>query len=247
MSKLFPKTHEVFANDKGLQIKLKQLEDRIEQSYQVHQLTQSLLAIADISGPRPEPIQPLPMPEGLAEAMEQLLQDAPEPTQLDKDRDAIWEMRRRLGTQCVLAFLSPNLWMSLEELFAGIVVGYQQMFTSDKRVQLKEKDVFAGQEELKKIHEKIEYIRNKQYAHKELELDRHCISYFIDGQGAIAIDAGGAQNSIHYHHTLCMELIKCLQAVASYLGQDIKSRSNHIVGNLTDEQRHVLREHAGQA
>ncbi|MGU2315864.1 hypothetical protein ACSEV1_27385 [Pseudomonas aeruginosa] len=254
MSKLFPKTHEVFANDKDLLIKLKQLEDRVEQSYQVHQLTQSLLAIADIVGPKPEPVRSSPMPAELAEAMEQLLQDAPPSTQLDRDRDAIWDMQRRAGTQYVLAFLSPKLWMSLEELFAGIIVGYQQMFTSSirgpqrpTRAPLKEKDVFAGENELLAVHQKIEHLRNKHYAHKQLEHDRHCISYFIDGHGAINLDAGGAQNAIHYHPALCMDLIKCLRAVASFLGQDIRSRSDHIVGNLTDKQRDVLRAHAGQA
>lgn len=130
MGTLFPKTHDAFAGDKALQKKLKQLEDRIEQSYQVHQLTQSLLAIADIVGPKLEPVRsPAPMPAELVEAMEQLIQDAPPPTQLDMDRNAIWEMRRRAGTEYVLAFLSPKLWMSLEELFAGIVVVYLQMFT----------------------------------------------------------------------------------------------------------------------
>lgn len=254
MSTPFPKTHESFASDKTLLLKLRQLEDRIEQSYQVHQLTQSLLAIADIVGPKPEPIRSSPMPAELVEAMEQLLRDAPPPTQLDRDRDAIWDMQRRAGTQYVLGFLSPKLWMSLEELFAGIVVGYQQMFTSSirgpqrpTRAPLKEKDVFAGENELKAVHQKIELLRNKHYAHKELEHDRHCISYFIDGHGAINLDAGGAQNTIHYHPTLCMELVRCLRVVASYLGQDIKSRSDHIVGNLTEDQRQALRAHAGQA
>ncbi|AZD00634.1 hypothetical protein [Pseudomonas chlororaphis] len=247
MSKLFPKTHEAFASDNDLLNKIKGLEDRIEQSYQVYQLTQSLLAISDIIDSKPVPKQDFPLPAELVEAMKLLLQDAPAPTQLDRDRDAIWEMRRRAGTQYVLAFLSPNLWMSLEELFAGIVVGYQQMFTSSNRAPLKEKDVFAGQNELKAVHQKIECIRNKHYAHKELEHGRHRVAYFIDEHGAITIDAGGAQTIIHYHLTLCPDLIRCLLAATSYLKQDIKSRSDHIVGNLTEEQKQALRAHAAQA
>ncbi|HGX3311281.1 TPA: hypothetical protein ACNH8R_002306 [Pseudomonas aeruginosa] len=246
MSKLFPKTHEAFASDKALRNKLKQLEDRIEQSYQVHQLTQSLLAITDIVGPKPEPIQTSPLSEDLVGAMNQLLQDAPPPRQLDVDRDAIWDMQRRAGTGYVLAFLSPKLWMSLEELFAGIVVGYQQMFTRSSRETLDEDQVFAELVDLKSTHDKIRRIRNKHYAHKELEHDRHHISYFIDEQGAIKLDAGGAQNTIHYHATLSMDLIKCLRAVASYLELDIKSRSDHIVGNLTVAQQQALRAHADQ-
>ncbi|MBP0714236.1 hypothetical protein ABXK61_13035 [Burkholderia sola] len=254
MSTPFPKEHEAFASDKSLLTQIKQLEDRIEQRYQVHQLTQSLLAIVDIIGPRPEPKKDAPLSAELAEAMAELLKDVPAPTQLDVDRDVIWEMRRRKGTQYVLAFLSPKLWMSLENLFAGIVVGYLQMFTSssrgpqkETRSRLSENKVFAGQEDLKAAHEKIEYLRNRQYAHKELEHDRHCASYVIDAQGAIAIDAGGAQNTIHYHPTLSVDLIKCLGAVALYLRQDIQSRSDHIVGSLTEEQRQVLSACAGQA
>ncbi|WP_025807842.1 hypothetical protein [Pseudomonas chlororaphis] len=246
MSKLFPKTHEAFASDKNLQIKLKQLEDRIEQSYQVHQLTQSLLAIADIVGPKPEPVRSSPMPAEFVEAMEQLLQDVPPPTQLDRDRDAIWDMQRRAGTQYVLAFLSPKLWMGLEELFAGIVVGYQQMFTSDHRARLNEDKVFAGQEDLKVVHRKIDYLRDKQYAHKELEDGRHCISYLVDVQGAIKLDTGGAQTIIQYHPALCMDLIRCLRAVATYLGKNIQSCSDHILSNLTENQRQALRTHASQ-
>lgn len=92
----------------------------------------------------------------------------------------------------------------------------------------------------------MKYLRNKQYAHKELDHDRHHASYFIDEQGGIKIDAGGAQTTIHYHPTLCVELINCLQAVASYLAQDIGTRNDHIVGKLTDEQRHALRVHAAK-
>jgi hypothetical protein len=244
-SKLFPKDHETFVDEKILQKKIKSLEDRIEQSYQVHQLRQSLLAIAEIIESPPVPERNLPIHPDLLACFDEILKDAPPPTQLDKDRDAIWEMVRRSGKLYVLAFLSHKLWQSLEVLFTGIVVSYIQMFSGgDSRSMLDYSRVFKDNAALKAAHEKFGTLRNKQYAHKEFEDDRHQISYFVDNQGAIAIDANGAQHTKHYHISLCKDLLQCLAGVSSYLKQDIKERSEGLINNLTENQKLFLFEYA---
>lgn len=248
MSKLFPKNHEAFVGDKRLQEKIKSLEDRIEQSYQVHQLMQSLQAIAEIIEPHPAPKQKFPMPPDIPASFEEILKDAPPPTQLDMDREAIWGMVRRSGKMYVLAFLSPKLWQSLEVLFSGIVVGYIQMFAGgDGRSKLDHLRVFKGNEDLKLAHEKFDNLRNKQYAHKELEHDRHQVSYFVDNQGVIAIDIDGVQHTRHYHLALTMDLLRCLAEVSSYLKQDIKERSENLIKELKKPQKLVLIEYANPA
>ena len=243
MSKRFPKDHKAFVGDKSLRGRIKSLEDRIEQSYQAHQLMQSLLAISEIIETNPAPKRTLPMsPDPLA-ILEEICKDAPPPTQLDKDRDAIWEMARRSGKQYVLAFLSPKLWQSLEVLFSGIVVSYIQMFTGgDGRSKLDHSHVFKGNDDLKVAHEKFDSLRNKQYAHKEFEDDRHQLSYFADNQGVIAIDVDGVQHSKHYHLALCPDLLRCLAKVSSYLKQDIKERGKNLIEKLTEDQKLVLLE-----
>lgn len=240
-SKLFPKDHTDFVSDKSLQRKIKSLEDRIEQSYQVHQLRQSLLAIAEIIEPNPVPMSTLPMSPDLDASIEEILKDAPKRKPHDKDRDAIWEMVRRCGKDYVLAFLSPKLKQSLEDLFSGIVVSYIQMFAGgDGRSKLDYSCVFKGNDDLKVAHEKFDDLRNKQYAHKEFEDDRHQISYFVNDQGVIAINVDGVQRTRHHHRAGCTDLLQCLAKVSSYLEQDIKERSENLIEKLTDNQKRVL-------
>lgn len=245
ISKLFPKDQAAFVSDSILQRKIKSLEDRIEQRYQVYQLRQSLLAIAEVIEPNPVPDRSYPLSPDLLACMDEILKDAPPPTQVDKDRDAISEMVRRSGKIYVLAFLSPKLWQSLEVLFSGIVVSYIQMFSGgDSRSMLDHSRVFKDNEGLKAAHDKFSILRNKQYAHKELEHDRHQISYFVDDQGAIAINVDGAQHSKEYHLNLCTDLLQCLTEVSSYLKQDIKERSENLIKNLTENQKLFLLGHA---
>ncbi|MFA4629732.1 hypothetical protein P2A10_13475 [Xanthomonas perforans] len=244
MNIFFPKTHEVFASDEALLRKLRKVEDRIEQGYQVEQLKRSLIAIIDIVGEKREPARTLPSSKGAIEAMQKLLRDNAPPSELDLDREVIWRMQRKAGTEYVLAFLSPGLWGSLEELFAGIVVFYQQMFTSSSRAMLNEDRVFAGRNDLKVMHDEIKRVRNKQYAHKELEHDRHRISYFIDSQGGIKLDVDAAHSTTQYHATLYTTLFHCLCAVDSYLKKDIRSLADNIVSSLTEVQRDALKAQA---
>jgi len=245
ISKLFPKDQEDFVGDLIFQKRVKSLEDRIEQSYQVYQLRQSLLAIAEIIEPDHFSDRSIPLNSDLLACIKEILKDAPPPTQVDKDRDAISEMVRRSGKLYVLAFLSPKMWQSLEVLFSGIVVSYIQMFSGgDSRSMLDHSRVFKDNEGLKAAHDKFSILRNKQYAHKELEHDRHQISYFVDDQGAIAINLNGAQHSKEYHLDSCTDLLRCLAEVSSYLKQDIEKRSENLIKNLTENQKLFLLDHA---
>lgn len=245
ISKMFPKNHEAFIGEKSLQKRIKSLEDRIEQSYKVDQLRQSLLAIAEIIEPNPAPVRTPTLTPDLLACLEGIIKDAPPPTQIDKDRDAIWEMARRSGKLYVLGFLSPKLWQSLEVLFSGIVVSYIQMFTGgDSRSMLDYSRVFKNNEYLKTAHGKFVTLRNKQYAHKEFEDDRHQISYFVDEQDAIAINVNGVQRSKDYHLALCSDLLRCLASLSSYLKQDIKESSDSLINSLTENQKLFLLEYA---
>jgi adenine-specific DNA glycosylase len=241
MSNRFPKDHQAFVGDKSLQREIKSLEDRIEQRYQAHQLMQSLLEIANLIETKSAPKRTSPIPPDLLAAFNDINKEAPSPTQFDKDRDAIWEMVRRSGKQYVLAFLSPKLWLSLEVLFSGIVVSYIQMFAgSDGRSKLEHSNVFKNNSDLKVAHEKLNMLRNKQYAHKEFEDDRHQLSYFVDNQDVITIDVNGVQHAKHYHHELCKDFLRCLGAVISYLEQDIRKREVRLIEKLSKDQKLVL-------
>lgn len=245
---LFPKQPEIFSNDKKLMSSLKTLEDRIEQSYLIHDLNQSLAAITELIKPNPEPLNLSPelqqeMNELLRD-MEPLLQDLPLPTQLDIDRDTIWSMASRHGKSFVLMHISPHLMMSLEMLFAGTVVSYIRMFNNSKeRAKLDYKQVFSSNDELKNIHQNIMSLRNKQYAHIELSDGRHHIGYQVDKNGNITFDVNGPQNSRHYHLKMCNDLRECLFQVTAYLRADISKRSDKIIGNLSDSQKDYLRTH----
>lgn len=255
MSTIFPKVHDAFVTDKSAQAQIKTIEDRIEQSYQVHQMTQSLTAIVDII--EPERLAPLPrsevpqeMPPELLDSMRILLQDAVVPEhlrQLNIDRDAITEMVKRGGQRYVLGLLSHRMLSSLEVLFAGVVIGYIQMFEgADGRSKIDKKRFFNGDDELERAHQKFDVLRNKQYAHKEFEFDRHQIRYAVDNSGAIAIDLGAPHEAKHFHLNSSVELLRLLRAVEIHLSKEINERSVALVKRLTDEQKRVLLDHAGQ-
>lgn len=241
--KPFPKNHEIFFNDNTLTRSLKALEDRIEQSYLVDELTQSLVAISELIEPEPVPSKDIGhlSPE-FPSCLELLLRDVPEPTQFVKDRDTIWDLVSRYGKSTVLLFVSPKLRMNLEVLYAGIVVSYIRMFNgSTKRTQLDYKLVFSGLDDLKRMHEKIDELRDKQYAHNGLSVGRHHIGYRVDINGNITIDADGPQNSRQNHLEMCNDLLQCLSKVRSYLRDDIAKKSDKIIGKLSNSQKEFLR------
>lgn len=242
------------SNDEALVYSLKALEDRIEQRYLVNELTLSLAAIAELTESAPalskefNHLSPKFLPEAdeMSKAMELILQDAPEPTQFERDRDTIWRLVSEYGKPAVLMFISPRLMLNLEVFFAGIVVGYIRMFNeSNGRSRLDYKRVFSDHDDLKSIHEEMVNLRNKQYAHNELSDGRHHLGYRVDNHGDITIDVDGPQNSRHYHLEMLHHLRQCLSQVAVYLHADIAARSEKIRGKLSDSQKDFLRTYTG--
>ncbi|WP_186055036.1 hypothetical protein [Burkholderia gladioli] len=246
-----PKNHPALVGDKSLQARLKTLEDRIEQSYQVHQLTQTLIEIVEIIGHRQSPARPAEVPQEIMDTLRQFVQNTTVPEhmrQLNADRDAISDMVRRNGKGYVLGLLSHRLRLGLEVLFAGLVVSYIQMFEgADGRSKIDKRKFFKGNNEIENAHETFDMLRNKQYAHKELAFDRHRICYTVDGSGQIAIDPNAPQMTREYHLESSGDLLRLLKALHIHLSEEIKDRSAAILERLSDEQKHVLLEHAGQS
>lgn len=251
MRTAFPKDHPALVSDKRLQAKLKTLEDRIEQSYQVHQLMQSLTAIVEIVTQRPAPARSIEVSQEVMDTLRKFVQETSVPEhmrQLNADRDAIADMVNRNGKGYVLGLLSHRLRFGLEVLFGGIVIGYIQMFEgADGRSKIDKKKFFKGSDRIAKAHEMFDMLRNKQYAHKELDFDRHRICYTVDGSGQIAIDSGTPQMTRDYHIESSGDLLRLLMALAAHLSEEINERSAALVEGLSDEQKHVLLEHAGQS
>jgi hypothetical protein len=241
----FPKEHEAFLKDGRFRRNIKQLEDRIEQMYQSLELLRSLDGIVQIveSHAKP-PTARMETPPELLQAMEEILSQAPPPDQLDIDRDAIWEMKARAGTQYVLGFLSPALLMTMEMLFSGIVVQYIQMFNgSRRRAPLRCGSVFAADDEGLALHLEIDEIRNKNYAHKEAAAGQHHLSYYIGENLELNVDKGGPHESIDFHLTLYHDLKRNLHKVLGYLRKEIDVRSENLLSGLSDEQRLALLQH----
>ncbi len=245
----FPKEHDVFSKDEGFRRNIKRLEDRLEQMYQSFALLQSLDSIVQIVEPRAEaPNARIEIPPELLLAMEEFLSQAPPRDQLDIDRDAIWEMKARVGTQYVLGFLSPTLLTSMEMLFSGIVVQYIQMFNgSRRRAPLRREAVFAGDDEGLAFHLKIDEIRNKHYAHKETAAGQHRLSYYIGENLEFNVDKGGPHETIDFHLTLYPDLKRNLQKLLGYLRKEIDIRSENLLSGLSKEQRLVLLQHWNRA
>lgn len=250
MRATFPKNHPALVGDKSLQARLKTLEDRIEQSYQVHQLTQTLIEIVEIVEHRQSLARSTEVSQEVMDTLRTFVQDTPVPEhmrQLNADRDAISDMVRRNGKGYVLGLLSHRLRFGLEVLFAGLVVSYIQMFEgADGRSKIDKRKFFKRNYEIENAHETFDMLRNKQYAHKELDFDRHRICYTVDGSGQIAVDPGAPQMAREYHLESSGDLLRLLTALRVHLSEEIKDRSAAILGLLSDEQKRVLLEHAGQ-
>lgn len=251
MRKAFPKNHPAFADDKSLQAKLKRLEDRIEQSYHVHQLTQTLTAIVEIVAQRQSPSRPTDVSQEVMDNLRKFVQAATVPEgmcQLNADRDAIADMVRRNGKGYVLGLLSHRLLFCLEVLFGGIVVGYIRMFEgADGRSKIDKEKFFKGSVEIAQAHKTFDMLRNKQYAHKELDFDRHRICYTVERGGQIAIDPGAPQVTRDFHLESSGDLLRLLMALRAHLSEEINDTSAALVKRLSDEQKRVLLERAVQS
>ncbi len=239
LSKKFPKHEKIFSENKAIANKIKTIEDRIEQKYQALDIQSSLLAINEIISDPPKPKKESQLTPELLALLSELPKESPPHSQLDIDRDHIWDMIRRHGKLYVLGFTSSRLILSLESLFSGLVISYMKIFSPAGRAQIEYTKAFSDKKDLKIIHEKIKELRNTHYAHQENEDWRHTLHYFNENENLI-IDTNAPHHSPQFHVNLLDDMLKCVNTLIIFVEGDINSKWNDLVKSLTAEQRAFL-------
>ena len=87
-----------------------------------------------------------------------------EMSQLDIDRNNIWDAVRRNGVAMVLSFIDVQIVANIEKFFAGLVVAYVTMFNKGQRAALPADKIFANDAGLKALHTRFYDLRDKWYA-----------------------------------------------------------------------------------
>ncbi|HYD70562.1 hypothetical protein [Azospirillum sp.] len=227
------------------------IEDRIEQSWKAIDIMLSLNVINGISGSAPPP----PM----SQKSKQILQDmdasakhlaealgagkAGAMSQFDIDRNNIWDAVRRNGIATVLSFIDVQLVTNIEKFFAGLVVSYITMFNHGQRTALPADKIFANKTDLKELHKRFYDLRNKWYAHTELEEGRHILKYRVDEEGKITIYKMGEQITPEYHLSESFNLFKCTGQVSLFIDKDLDEKISALMETLTVTQKDILVHH----
>ncbi len=241
----FPKDCPEFKDNPLILRLISTVEDLIELKYQTIILKTALSPIITLYYPPASESPKMPIPPELEEAMKEILASTPptSETQIDRDRDAIWNIKYRSGSLYALSFLEPKLVTSLETLFSGVVVGYMQMFNDTEiRLRLNADKVFKGNESLKNFfNDMIKPLRNDQYAHKTSSDGQHHLGFHIDHLGNVVINKNPTHHSYEFHLESCNKLYTCLAHTEKYLTEEITKKSDSLIEKLSQEQISALR------
>lgn len=240
----FPKTHKSFVDDPVTLRAIAAVEDCIELRYQASSMKTALepfksLFVESVSA-RPK----FPMPQDLLEDLELIvaMSGTHEASQLDMDRDAIWEIKNRCGSLYVMGFLEPKLLTSLEILFSGVVVGYFQMFNDTKtRLRLEYTKVFKGFPGLGEFHVGVvKSLRNNHYAHKNSAEGQQSLMFFINESNEIFINQEPSHYGFEFYPDNYENLYRCVCQVINYLDGEISILSANLLGGLNESQLAAL-------
>lgn len=159
-------------------------------------------------------------------------------------RDNIWEYKDKIGVYGVLMFLENRLAMSLEQLLNGAVVKYSKAFNeSQRRSVLSPKKIFKNNPECLEFHNYLIELRNKHYAHTELELGKHMLAYVEsedDEKIEFVTDSHTSQE--FWPKFDYLRFYQTVEVVREYLKNEMKGKAQAIKNGLSKEQMQGLRD-----
>jgi len=128
-------------------------------------------------------------------------------------------------------------------MMSGAVVTYIKAFNSSTgRSKLDANDVFSGNTALKKFHINLDELRNKHFAHAELQANKHYLQFIRKTEEEILmLDRKPPHEKIQFYREVnLIEFNKCVNHTICFLQSKIDKISSNIESLLTEEQKEVL-------
>lgn len=245
----FPSNHPVFADNNKLHHQIRSLESYHELTYDMLDIQNSIIAINRVApqdhkaaGDKYSQCQ---IDENLAEALKEFSVSyaKAEKNPVQKMRDALEEIKRDFDTATILLFLCPQFYLSVETMMSGAVVTYIKAFNSSTgRSKLDANDVFAENPALKAFHMNLEELRNKHFAHTELQANKHYLQFIRKTEEKIVtLDRKPPHKEIQFYREInLIEFNKCVHQTICFLQRKIDNLSTTIESVLTEEQKEIL-------
>lgn len=183
--------------------------------------------------------------ENLAKALKELSDSyaRAEKNPVQKMCDALEEIKRDFDTGTILLFLCPQFYLSVETMISGAVVTYIKAFNrSTGRSKLDVNDVFAENPDLKAFHMNLEELRNKHFAHTELQANKYYLQFIRKAKEKIVtLDRKPPHEKIQFYREInLIDFNKCVHQTIYFLQRKIDKLSTTIESALTEEQKEIV-------
>lgn len=244
----FPILSDIFESDQELVGKIKSLESYHEIIYEMIDVQRSIIAINSIS-PQDVSAGRMVSPynsDGVVEAYQIILDDegASGREPVAPICNEIENLKEKYSMSLILTCLCPDFFLSIERLLAGAVVTYFKAFNSSTgRSRIKADAVFGKSSDLSKFHRRLFDLRNKHFAHADLQANKYYLSYLRNpGSNEIDLDDFPPHDSANfYEHINLMDFNKCTVATIDFLRSQVKSLKESILSSLSEEQLMTLK------
>lgn len=246
---LFPSNHPAFADPDKLHHLIGSLESYHELTYDMLAIQNSIIAINRVAPQdhktASEKYSQYKIDENLVAILKELSDSyaKAEKNPVQKMRDALEEIKRDFGTAEILQFLCPQFYLSVETIMSGAVVTYIKAFNSSTgRSKLDANDVFAETSDLKAFHMDLEKLRNKHFAHTELQANKHYLQFVRSTEDNIVkLDRNPSHETTQFYRDInLIEFNKCVCQTITFLRRKINDLSSTIESLLTKEQNKIL-------
>lgn len=248
---LFPKGHKLFIDDKQVLSIISKIESYSEIWWEMKDVATTVETLYElfqedkIKSQMKKQFQDVEIDEETEEAVKTLSKDYLEKrTDFQKKRDEFQDFISVLGKRTALLFLSSGLVHSLEYLLSGAITTYVKSFNSSTgRSRLKAKDVFKDNVELLDSHEYIIVLRNKHYAHVDIEANRFFLKFQKNNdENGFKIDKNMSHNTVNFSENFkYSKFLKCINVNIIYLEKSISAMTKTLYKKLSSEQKELLK------
>ncbi|CAI3947732.1 unnamed protein product [Commensalibacter communis] len=229
--------------------KIKDIEDRVEQKYKAIDIKSCLITIdrfCDKKDSHEELSENVTIEDWLVEykAFKEKQGSCLEKPSDNffTNRDKIHEIKQQFGTATTLFFVDTQLVVNIEKFFSGLLLSYMTIFDKNsKRLEVDSTLVFTETED-QKTHQSFHRLRDKWYAHTEINSKKNSLVYqILNDKIKFHEDKFHVQDE--YFANNYKKLYSCTTKLLKYIENDICKRISKLEKNLPEKDKTILKEY----
>lgn len=246
-TKIFPKEDNFYEGNKRLKSLINTIESYIEIEFDIistREILDVLICMDKKSEKQHIKLDPKAQLEIDTLAKEFEIYKEPE-NDFNRIRNNIEEARTTLGLYTTLMLLHSGLSLNLELLFSGAILNYYKAFNASKRGRstLEPNIVYKDHKDFLELHQEIKKLRNKHYAHADLEANKHLLTFLLSkNQKKINFELSSHINSEYWHQFDCKTFYNMTVHLQEFLKTKIELKATQAQEELSESQKEKLQQ-----